>query len=177
LSMRKSHKKRQKKRHAKRATETITVLQQNPKEPSKRAQRAYADLAARDPRFKILYFIPHFPQDLRKASIFGWYSPAMLQAAGPLMTISTWPADIREPFSEQTSVLVNRLTRRIWPKIIPVELDALYAGAYLFDNPFRVFASNDPAIANEIDKFIIQSGWHCLHISSIEGNGRVLLNP
>lgn len=174
--MRKSHKKRQKKRHAKIATKTTAVLQKNLEEPSKRVQGAYADLAARDPRFKILYFIPHFPQDLREASIFGWYTPAMLQAARPLMTISTWPADIREPFSEQASVLVNRLTRRIWPKIIPVELDALYAGAHLFDNPFRVFASNDPAVANEIDKFIIQSGWHCLHISSIEGNGRILLN-
>lgn len=175
MSMRKSHKKQQKKRHAKIATKTTAVLQKNPEEPSKRVQRAYADLAARDPRFKILYFIPHFPQDLQEASIFGWYTPAMLQAARPLMTISTWPADIREPFSEQTSVLVNRLTRRIWPKIVPIELDALYDCAHLFDSPFRVFASNDPAVANEIDTFIAQSGWHCLHISSIEGNGRILL--
>lgn len=173
--MSKSHKKRQKKRHAERAAATTAITQNNNNGPSKRAQRAYADLAARDPRFKILYFIPHFPQDLREASIFGWYSPAMLQAARPLMTIATWPADIREPFSEQQSVLVNRLTRRIWPKIIPVELDALYAGAHLFDNPFRVFASNEPAVANEIDAFITHSGWHCLHISSIEGNGRILL--
>jgi len=131
------------------------------------------DVAAINPMFKILYLIPHYPQDLNDHSVFGWYTPALHQAAGSLELVATLPADIRELSSEPDVVLRLRLARRIWPNIIPVELDALLAGFNDLAGRFRVFVSDDQAIANEIDTLISQTGSPCLHISWVEGAGRI----
>src|SRR5215472_9397067 len=63
---------------------------------SERARRAHAHLAISDWRWKIHYLIPHEPQDLANASLFGWYTAGLHAAAGPLITAATLPADIRD---------------------------------------------------------------------------------
>lgn len=141
---------------------------------SKQVQKAYADFAAMDPRFKILYLVPHDNQVILEPSVFGWYTPGLHKAAGPLEVASILPADIREPFSSREQILMFRLFRRIWPKITPIQLDALFASVDLLKHyPFRVLISNDPEIAREIDLFISKSGLLCLHVSSEKSIGRI----
>lgn len=176
--MSKSHKKqkrRNKRTVAVKSPAVTTAAQQKFNGLSKRGLRAYADLAAMDRRFKILYLIPHRPQDISEASLLGWYTPALHHAAGPLMTAACLPKDIRELFSAPDVVLPHRLARRIWSTATPIELDALIAEADRLKGPFRVFLSNNPTVANDIDAFIAQSGWFCLHVSSVIGEGRVLV--
>jgi hypothetical protein len=139
-----------------------------------RGMKAYGELAAMDRMFKILYLVPHWAQDLTQASFFGWYTPGLHRAAGPLTSIAMLPADIREPFSAPEMVLAHRLTRRIWPLVTPIDLDALGVGLNFLDTPFRVFVSTEASVADEVDRLISQSRWPSLHASSIRGKGRAL---
>jgi hypothetical protein len=139
-----------------------------------RESQAYSHLAATDPNFKIFYLVPHQVQDLADASPFGWYTPGLHAAAAPLISAATLPADVREPYTDLRSLLLHRLGRRIWPQIIPIELDALSASANHFRTPFRVFISNDAVVADAIDEFLATEPWPVLHVSSIAKEGRVI---
>lgn len=134
--------------------------------------RAYAQLAATDPQFKILYFIPHGPQDLDKASPLGWFTPGLHEAAGPLILASLLPADIREPYSARRDVLMQRLLRHIWKMATPIQLDTIAAFQPLLPSPFQVYITNREAVADAIDSILAKAKFPCLHISSIPGQGR-----
>lgn len=171
--MKKIQKKRRSggRRKTQRAAQSVDIKLKN---LSKQVQKAYADFAAMDLRFKILYLVPHDNQVILEPSLFGWYTPGLHQAAGSLEVASILPADIREPFSSREEILMFRLYRRIWPKITPIQLDALFASTDLLKQyPFRVLISNDPEIAREIDVFISQSGLFCLHVSTEKSIGRI----
>lgn len=176
--MSKSNKKQKRqKKHKGTVKSTVTEMTGHQKlnELSNIGRKAYFDLTAMDSKFKILYLIPHAPQDENEASFFGWFTPGLHQAAMPLMTAASLPKDIRELFSAPDVVLSLRLSRRIWSSVMPIALDALTEVFNFLEQPFRVFMSNDPIVANEIDEFITHSGWFCLHVSSVNGEGRVLV--
>lgn len=136
-------------------------------------RRAYGEMAAMDSAFKILYIIPHVPQELDQASIFGWYTPALHEAAGPIISAAALPADIREPFTSIERVLFFRLTRRIWPRVMPVQLDALTTIPNHQMPPFRVFITTDRIVADAVDAYIAKARWPCLHVSLHKRQGRV----
>lgn len=134
---------------------------------------AYADYAVGDPRFKIAYLIPHRPQDLNEASLFGWYTPGLIEAAGPLRLASVLPADIREPFTSEAIVLLNRQVRRIWPIITPIQLDAVAEAFNLLQTPFQVYISNDEHVAKELDVTLANANFPVLHFSTVPGGNRL----
>ena len=135
--------------------------------------RAYAAIAALDPRFKICYLIPHLEQSDATTSIFGWYTEGLQQAAGPLRVAATLPADIREPYADTGSVLAQRLLRHVWPMIVPIEVEAIEAvlGEFLH-TPFRVFLTNNALVADEVDRRMLGASIPHLHVSSVPGVGR-----
>lgn len=173
-----SPRKKKKKRNSRNKKSNVTseAIQHDKKRLSKRGIDAFNFLASTDPRFKIVYLIPHHPQELDRFSFFAWYSPALLETARLLMRAATLPADIREIVSSPSNIILHRLMRRIWPNIIPIELDALFSAKDMLKGPFRVFLSNDESVAKEVDRFILQSGWPCLHVSSIESPERIALD-
>lgn len=136
--------------------------------------RIHADYIALDPRLKILYFIPHLPQDLSEASPFGMYTPGLHDSARMILFASTLPADIREPFSLPKNVLHFRLRRLIWPKVLPIQIDALQEiSKQNIASLFRVILTDDEKIAAAVDKLSFSDSIPFLHISSVPGNCRL----
>jgi len=136
-------------------------------------RHAYAAVSAMERRFKICYFIPHSDQDLRNASPLGWYTPGLHEAAGPIRLASSLPVDIREPYAQTDSILLNRLLRRIWPFIIPIELDAVRDIAPIADMPFQVYLTNNSAVADALDDILGKLSLPVLHASSETGANRI----
>lgn len=134
---------------------------------------AVASMVASDPRQKIFYFVPHEPQNLEDASLFGGYTPGLHATAHLLIFASKLPADIREPYTEQMNVLIPRLSRRVWLHSTPIELDSLAQVQPLLPSPFQVFLTNDASVAVAVDATVASARFPCLHLSSIAGLGRV----
>ncbi len=139
-----------------------------------RARNAFAHLASTDRRFKVLYLVPHEQQSISQASFFGAYTPALHRAAGPLNFAAQLPADVREPYATSSVVLQHRLMRRVWPHVVPIQLNALLESREVLRAPFRVFFSNDEGVAHTVDEFIATEPWPCLHISSLAAPHRIL---
>lgn len=137
------------------------------------ARRAYSRLAAADPSYKIVYLIPHGPQDLREASIFCWYTPGIHRAAWPVRQAVTLPADIREPFSSGADVFLHRALGHIHPHILPIQLDALEELGQHVQTSFLVFLTNDREVADSVDSIRSSLPYPTLHASSISGDGRL----
>ncbi len=139
-------------------------------------RRAYAAMAARDPFFKISYLIPHSIQDLNSASIFGWYTEGLHQAATPLEIASVLPADIREPYTPLDSMFAQRVLHNVWPTIVPIQIDALAQTLNeVIQGPFRVILTNNKVVANEVDKVIAGLEFPVLHASQFSAQGRTSL--
>lgn len=135
--------------------------------------QAFAFQAVLDPRFKIHYLIPHVTQDLAHASLLGWYTPGLHAAAGPLMAAAAMPADIREPFASQEHVLGHRQSRHIWPHILPIQLDTIRDAEAILPSPFRVYITNEQIVADELDMLLANAAIPFLHVSAVNGDGRV----
>ncbi len=135
--------------------------------------RAYALTTAMERKFKVFYFVPHLPQKIEEASPLGWYTPGLHAAADPLMVAATLPADIREPHTDRSSVLVQRLFRGIWPFVTPISIDAVAEVHRIVGTPFQVFLTNDETVAEAVDLVIKDAEAPVLHASSIPGSGRI----
>lgn len=135
------------------------------------AERAVSAALARDMRMKFLYFVPHQPQSFDEASPLGGFTPGLHSTASILLHAAQLPADIREPVTGQSFVLIPRLLRLVWPQIIPVELPALAAAQAHAPSPFQV--TNDKTVAAAVDEIIGNARFPCLHISSIKGRNRI----
>jgi hypothetical protein len=138
--------------------------------------RALASSAAADPRLKIQYFIPHGPQNLEESSMFGWYTPGILATAKLIELAARLPADIREPYEGQTAILIARLSRRVSLMSTPVTLDALAQIQPYLPSPFQVFLTNNELVAVAVDDIASRARFPCLHLSSVAGAGRFLLD-
>lgn len=136
-------------------------------------KRALTAAIAGDKRFKVLYLIPHLPQDLEKASLFNWYTPGLHSAADLLLLASKLPADVREPYSAPSTVLLMRMTRNVWPSILPIQLDSLVDAMKILGHLFQVVLTNEAVVAEEVDQIVSSSVLPILHVSTIRGNGRV----
>jgi hypothetical protein len=134
---------------------------------------AYAEVITSDSRYKIAYLIPHEAQDLSLASPFGWYTPGIHEAAGPLRLASVLPADIREPYTSAELVLISRLTRRIWPIVAPIELNSIVECAGALETPFQIFFTNDSNVANLLDPLLETLPFPTLHFSTSQGKNRL----
>lgn len=130
--------------------------------------------AAADPRFKIWYFVPHSPQDPRDASVLGWYSSGLHNTSAILRSTNRYAADIRELSGSYEEILLARSSRRIWLHCMPVQIDALEEVKPLLPSPFQVYLTNNSEIASRIDELIRSSSHPCLHVSSEQGERRVL---
>lgn len=135
--------------------------------------RAYALITAMERRFKVFYFVPHLPQKMEEASPLGWYTPGLHAAAEPLMVAATLPADIREPHTNRSSVLVQRLLRGIWPFVTPISINAVAEVHRMVGTPFQVFVTNDDTVADAVDLILKDVETPVLHASSIPGGGRI----
>lgn len=135
--------------------------------------RAYALITAMERRFKVFYFVPHLPQKMEEASPLGWYTPGLHAAADPLMVAATLPADIREPHTDRSSVLVQRLFRGIWPFVTPISINAVAEVRKMVGTPFQVFLTNDETVADAVDLILQDVETPVLHASSIPGGGRI----
>jgi len=135
--------------------------------------RAYALTTAMERRFKVFYFVPHLPQKMEEASPLGWYTPGLHAAAEPLMVAATLPADIREPHTDRSSVLVQRLFRGIWPFVTPISIDAVAEVHRIVGTPFQVFLTNDETVAEAVDLVLKDAEAPVFHASSIPGSGRI----
>lgn len=133
-----------------------------------------ARLVVSDPRLKLVYFLPHTPQDLMQASPFGFFTPAIHRSAEMIMSACLLPGDVREPFSTPANVMQFRLLRTLWRQVVPIDLDALKRTA-ASDVPvlFRVVFTNDVGVANAVDALEFVDKIPFLHVSSIEGRGRL----
>jgi hypothetical protein len=136
-------------------------------------RKALATAAAVDRFFKVVYLIPHFTQDLAEASILGWYTPGLHEAARPLLTAATLPADVRERHSDPSDVLVHRMTRRIWPLITPIQLDDVNAVRHAVGSPFIVCLTTEGEVADALDAALAGAGPPVLHASNVVGAGRL----
>jgi hypothetical protein len=136
--------------------------------------RELAELAilAMDKRFKIAYLLPHVPQDLDEASLFGGYTPGVQEAGNALFLAATFPADVREPYLERKTVLIHRLARMIWPLITPVETTALQGLLGILETPFVVIISTNDTVADEVDAVLARRDVPVLHASTNSGPGR-----
>lgn len=128
-----------------------------------------------DPRCRIAYLIPHLPQSLEEASIFGWYTEGLHAAAEPILVVATLPADIREPHADINSILIRRLTGTIWPLVTPIETPALPQTLQFLPTPFRVCISTSREVAEVVDTLVLNSAWPILHASTVSGHGRTPL--
>lgn len=135
--------------------------------------RAYALTTAMERRFKVFYFVPHLPQKMEEASPLGWYTPGLHAAAESLMVAATLPADIREPHTDRSSVLVQRLLRGIWPFVTPISVNAVAEVHWMVGTPFQVFLTNDETVADAVDLALKDAETPVLHASSIPGSGRI----
>jgi hypothetical protein len=136
----------------------------------------YEKLVAMDPRCSIAYLIPHLPQSLERASLFGWYTDGLHEAAAMILAATVLPADIRELYTEIPYVLANRLAGTVWPTATPIETTSLQQIISHLKTPFRVCLSSTEEVATEIDRLIAISVWPILHISTIPGAKRVHLS-
>lgn len=134
--------------------------------------RTRAFMAGADRRFKICYLYPHAKQDFEEASPFGWFTPGLLEAAGPIQRSLVLPADIREPHTSLAHVLTFRLTGAIWPQVLPVEIDSLAASLKIIPAPFIVCVTTDADVAAQADAIFPQHGLPVLHASTVSGAGR-----
>ncbi|UXH77918.1 CHAT domain-containing protein [Roseateles amylovorans] len=121
---------------------------------------------------RIYYFFPHAVQDMQRNSPLGWYSPGLLDAAGPFRLISAMPMDVREPHSSVTDVLVNRLGGITWPTLIPIQIDSFAAALDLLAAVFCVCVTTDPDVALVTDQIFAGRRTPVLHISSVGAPGR-----
>lgn len=122
--------------------------------------------------FKIIYLFPHPVQDLKSASIFGWYSTGILDTAKIMTQACAMPADVREAHSDLEDVLLHRLNGGIWPHLLPVEIDYLLESINYIDSPFIVCITTDKDVAIRTDDVLQKIGRPALHVSSIEGVNR-----
>ena len=143
------------------------------KRMSDAVREAYAAISAMERPYKICYLIPHGDQDLGQASPLGWYTPGLHEAAGPMKLASSLPADIREPYSQTDSVLLNRLLRRIWPFITPIELTLVPHIALTIEMPFQVYLTNNAVVADDLDRILAGMKLPVLHASSEPGANRI----
>jgi hypothetical protein len=121
---------------------------------------------------RIYYFFPHAVQDERLNSPLGWYSPGLLESAGVVKLVSAMPMDIREPYSRERDVLLNRLSGVTWPTLLPVEIDSLGAVLEVVGPVFCVCITTDPAIALQVDQIIAGRAAPVLHASTVAAAGR-----
>ena len=127
-----------------------------------------------DQRLKIFYFIPHAKQDLSHASPFGMYTPGLHTSSRMFLTASIFPADVRELFSTPESVLHLRLKRLLWRHVVPIDIDALQQFSQLYvGSLFRVVLTNESELAQIVDNLEFVDKVPFMHVSSVEGQGRV----
>lgn len=137
---------------------------------------ALMDFAVRDPHLKILYFVPHAPQNLEEASPFGKFTPGLQTSSGLLSFAATLPADVREPFAKPKDILHLRLRRLLWRHVLPIDIHALQKLAASGLEPFfRVVLTNDEELAHIVDSLLFSDKVPFLHVSTIAGHGRVLV--
>ena len=141
--------------------------------PNRDLRTTFARSLAVERRFKIAYFLPHENQDLSEASFFGWYTPGLIEAAGPIRLVSVLPADIREPFAQIEYVLALRQARLITPMIIPIQVGDLAAAAAFLETPFRVYITTSEPVANAVDETAKGIATPILHFSTIPGAARL----
>lgn len=136
--------------------------------------RELAGLAilAMDRRFKIAYLLPHLPQDLADASLFGGYTPGVQEAGNALFRAATLPADVREPYLERRTVLIHRLARMIWPLVTPIETTTLEGLLEILETPFIVIITTNAAVAAAVDAVLAGRGMPVLHASTNPGADR-----
>jgi hypothetical protein len=134
-----------------------------------------ARLVSADPRPKIIYFIPHEPQDLSRSSPFGFYSPAIHRSAEMFMSACQLPGDIREPFTTPSNLFHWRLMRALWRQVVPIDIRALQrAASAKLPVLFRVVFTNSADVAKTVDALKFADNIPFLHVSSLEGSGRKL---
>lgn len=85
------------------------------------------------------------------------------------MVAATLPADIREPHTDRSSVLVQRLLRGIWPFVTPISINAVAEVRKMVGTPFQVFLTNDETVADAVDLMLKDVETPVLHASSIPG--------
>ncbi len=130
-----------------------------------------------DQRLKIFYFIPHAPQNLRQAGPFGMYTPGLHASSDMILSATTFPADVREPFTSQESVLHLRLRRLLWRHVVPIDILALQQVAQSgMGSLFHVVLTNDPKLARIVDNLLFSDEVPFLHVSSVAGQGRLPAN-
>jgi len=126
--------------------------------------------------FQLLYIFPHPIQDMARASFLGLYTEGLHDVALPLMKIAEMPSDIREPFSRPESVLQLRLKRNNWPRTLVMPIDLLQARPDVFEHAvFKIVVTSNEAVASAVDLLCEQRDEPLLHVSSVPGEGRRLL--
>ncbi len=156
-------------------SKTLNNGEQTYPEPPSEVSEALSLMIAKERRFKIFYWVPHDPQKLEEISLLGHYTPGLLAAAGPLMIAAGLPADIREPYTNRSNMLLHRLYRRAWPLITPVNINSIKEALQMSGTPFHVILTNEKSIADKVDLIIKEVGIPILHASAIQSDNRIVM--
>lgn len=140
---------------------------------SEENRAAFAKAIAMDSRCRIAYLIPHSPQLLKDASVFGWYSSGLHDAAQQIIAVAALPADIREPHTDIQTVLLNRLAGTVWPMVTPIETTSLSQILDALQTPFRICLTSSQEVAEIVDAIVLSSRWPMLHVSTVQSSGRL----
>ncbi|MDG9884915.1 hypothetical protein N7650_18930 [Pseudomonas sp. GD04058] len=129
-------------------------------------KRLFFEEHARYPRYRIQYYIPHFREDCKSASMFMAYWPGILLSVDLLELSLMLPFDIRELKSKRAPVLRSRVAGITSPTIIPITIESLKDNAKnLSTVTFKCILSNDRTY-NAVNDFLVENEPEWLHVST-----------
>src|SRR5450830_928883 len=108
---------------------------------------ALATIFVADPRYRILYLIPHPDQDLRFASPLQGATGGLVRTAYLLEKSMSFLADVRELCSEWQHIALFRTIGLISHRVLPVEFSAFsQLTAQKMWPPFRCILSTEETV-------------------------------
>ncbi|MFZ7072521.1 hypothetical protein ACO0TC_19235 [Pseudomonas aeruginosa] len=140
-------------------------MSQKPSEPNL-AERIFWEEHSRYPKYRIHYYVPHFRDDARTASLFMAFWPGILFSVELLELAILLPYDVRELKSQRGPVVISRLAEITSPTIIPITIESLKENIKEFsDITYKCVISNDRTY-ERISELISASDDEWLHIST-----------
>ncbi len=123
--------------------------------------------------FRIYYFIPHFPQDVRNSSHFQGFTEGILRTVNLFARALAAPADMREIFEEVDVVIPLRVAGEIQPRIAPIDITYLRQVLDMGEIVFACILSNDSTLAAAVDAIVAERPIPILHMSTETAFARV----
>lgn len=120
---------------------------------------------ARDPRFRINYWITHPDDKFEDASFFQAFLPGIIANADFIISLASFPADIRELVSDREHILFSRIAGFTDLVLSPIQISAFAEIAQHVRLPFNCVVSTDETQA-EVSLALQHSQGKWLHLST-----------